>query len=61
MSGVEGGRATRGGPVTEWVVAEVCVLEWKEVSSRRTWVRVKIESWCLYRYIYRVVRGVRRR
>ena len=35
----------RGGPVTEWVVAEVCSQ--KEVSSRLMWVRVEIEreSW----------------
>ena len=39
-----------------------CVVEWKEVSSRLMWVRVKIERVaCLYRHMDRVVRRVRRR
>ena len=37
VSGVKGS----SGPVTEWVVAEVC-MEWKEVSSRLMWVRVRV-------------------
>ena len=37
-----------------------CVVEWKEVSSRLMWVRVKIERvGCLYRHMERVVRRVR--
>ena len=40
-----------------------CVVEFKLVSSRLMWVRVKIERefGCLYRDMDLVVRGVRRR
>ena len=39
-----------------------CVVEWKKVSSRVMWVRVKIERervGCLYQHMDRVVRRVR--
>ena len=39
-----------------------CVVEWKKVSSRLMWVRVKIERervGFLYRHMDRVVRRVR--
>ena len=36
------------------------VVEWKEVSPRLMWVRVKIERvGCLYRHMDRIVRRVR--
>ena len=39
-----------------------CVVEWKEVSSKLMWIRVKIERvWCLYRHTDQVVRRARRR
>ena len=39
-----------------------CVVEWKEVSYRLMWVRVKIERvGCLYRHMDRVVKRVKRR
>ena len=47
MSGVQGGRAREGvaSLLSGWLLR--CVVEWKEVSSRLMWVRVKIEreSW----------------
>ena len=61
MSGVEGGR---GGPVTEWVVAEVCSgVEGGVISSRLMWVKVKMEQerWVFISHMDRVVRGVKRR
>ena len=47
VSGMEGGRARER---VELLLSEYllrCVVEWKAVSSRHTWVRVKIkrESW----------------
>ena len=48
--------------LTGWLLR--CVVEWKVVSSRLMWVRVKIEleSWVfIAAYMDRVVRGVRRR
>ena len=43
VSGVEGGRAREGVALllSEWLLR--CVVEWKEMSSRLMWVRVKIE------------------
>ena len=43
VSGVAGGRARKGVALllSGWLPR--CVVEWKEVSSRLTWVRVKIE------------------
>ena len=43
VSGVEGGRTRKGVALllSEWLMR--CVMEWKEVSSRFMWVRVKIE------------------
>ena len=47
MSGMAGGRAREGVALllSGWLMR--CVVEWKEVSSRLMWVRVKIEreSW----------------
>ena len=42
-SGVAGGRAREG--VTLLLSGQLmrCVVEWKEVSSRLMWVRVKVE------------------
>ena len=65
VSGVEGGRTREGVALllSGWLMR--CVVEWKEVSSRLMWVRVKREkeSWvfnnCLYRHMHRVVRRVR--
>ena len=62
MSGVAGGRARKGVALllSGWLMR--CVVEWKEVSSRLMWVRVKIEKiGCLYWHMDRVVRRVRRR
>ena len=64
VSGVAGGRAREGVALvlSGWLMR--CVVEWKEVSSRLMWVRVKIERvGCLYRHRHmdRVVRRVRRR
>ena len=64
VSGVAVGRSRVGvalllsGRLMRWVV------EWKEVSSRLMWVRVKVKRervGCLYRHMDRVVRRVRRR
>ena len=44
MSGVAVGRA-REGVALLLSGRLMCVVEWKEVSSRLMWVRVKIESW----------------
>ena len=46
MSGVERGRAREGVALllSEWMVNKV--VEWKEVSSRLKWVRVR-EFWAL--------------
>ena len=43
VSGVAGGRAKEGVAVllSGWLMR--CAVEWKEVSSRTVWVRVKIE------------------
>ena len=43
VSGVAGGRAWQGVALLQsgWLMR--CVVEWKEVSSRLMWVRVKIE------------------
>ena len=55
MSGMMGGRVSNH-PLLR------CVVEWKEVSSRLMWVRVKIEGvGCLYQHIHQLVRGLRRR
>ena len=47
VSGVAGGGARElvALLLSEWLLSIVlrCVVEWKEVSSRLTWVRVKIE------------------
>ena len=47
VSGVAGGRAREGVALLLSVWLMRCVVEWKEVSSRLMWVRVKIkrESW----------------
>ena len=44
VSGVQGGRAREGVALllSRWLLR--CVLEWKQVSSRLMWVRVKIEQ-----------------
>ena len=44
--GVAGGREREGVAqlLSEWLLR--CVVEWKEVSSRLMWVRVKIEREC---------------
>ena len=64
VSGVAGGKAREGVALllNGWLTR--CVVEWKEVSSRLMWVRVKKERErvvCLYRHMDRVVRRVRRR
>ena len=66
VSGVAGSRAREGVTLllSGWLMR--CVVEWKEVSSRLMWVRVKIERerervGCLYWHMDRVVRRVRRR
>ena len=43
VSGVAGGRAREGVALllSGWLMR--CVVEWKEVSSRLMWVRVKID------------------
>ena len=62
VSGVAGGRAREGVALLLSGRLMRCVVEWKEVSSRLMWVRVKIERvMCLYRHTDRVVRRVRRR
>ena len=43
VSGMAGGRAREGVAVLLSVWLMRCVVEWKEVSSRLMWVRVKIE------------------
>ena len=45
-SGVAGGRTREGMALllSGWLLR--CVVEWKEVSSRLMWVRVKIEREC---------------
>ena len=50
VSGVAGGRAREGVALllSGWLMR--CVVEWKEVSSRLMWVRMKIERE-LYVYI----------
>ena len=49
VSGVTGGRSEAGVALLlrEWLL--MCVVEWKEVSVRLMWVRVKIEqeSWMI--------------
>ena len=47
VSGVAGGRAREGLALLLSVWLMRCVVEWKEVSSRLMWVRVKVEreSW----------------
>ena len=62
VSGVARGRVREGVALllSGWFMR--CVVEFKEVSSRLIWVRVKIERvWCLYRHMDRVVRRARRR
>ena len=46
VSGVAGGRARVALLLSGWLMR--CVVEWKEVSSRLMWVRVKIESVGVY-------------
>ena len=65
VSGMAGGMAREGVALLlrGWLMR--CVVEWKEVSSRLMWVRVKIERerervGCLCRHMDRVVRRVRR-
>ena len=67
ISGVSVGIAREGVALllSGWLIS--CVVEWKEVSSRLMWVRVKIERererervGCLYRHMDGVVRRVRR-
>ena len=43
VSGVAGGRAREAVPLllSGWLMR--CAVEWKEVSSRLMWVRVKVE------------------
>ena len=58
--GVAGEKAREGVALllSEWLMR--CAVEWKGVSSRLMWVRVKIEGeivGCLYRHMDRVVRG----
>ena len=63
VSGVAAGRAREGVALLLSGRLMRCVLEWKEVSSRLMWVRVKIEReslvfisayvGCLYRRLYR--------
>ena len=45
LAGLSGVRGGREGAVTEYGNVRLmrCVVEWKEVSSRLMWVRVKIE------------------
>ena len=53
VSGVEGGRAREGVALLLSGRLMRCVVEWKEVSFRLMWVRVKIERervGCLYRH-----------
>ena len=60
--GVAGGMAREGVAMllSGWLMR--CVVEWKEVSPRLMWVRVKIKIvGCLYPHMDRVVRRVRRR
>ena len=62
VSGVAVGRAREGVALLLSGRLMRCVIEWKEVSSRLMWVRVKIERervGCLYRHMDRVVRRVR--
>ena len=62
VSGMAGGRAREGVALllSGWLMR--CVVEWKEVSSRLMWVRVKIERvGCLYRHMDGVVRRARKR
>ena len=60
VSGVAVGRAREGVALLLSRRLMRCVVEWKEVSSRLMWVRVKIERvGCLYRHMDRVVRRAR--
>ena len=60
VSGVAVGRAREGVALLLSGRLMRCVVEWKEVSSRLMWVRVKIERvGCLHRHMDRVVRRVR--
>ena len=62
VSGVAAGREREGVALLLSGRLIRCVVEWKEVSSRLMWVRVKIERervGCLYRHMDRVVRRVR--
>ena len=60
VSGVAVGRAREGVALLLSGRLMRCVVEWKEVSSKLMWVRVKIERvGCLYRHMDRVVRRVR--
>ena len=62
VSGVAVGRAREGVALLLSGRLKRCVVEWKQVSSRLMWVRVKIETvCCLYRHMDWVVRRVRRR
>ena len=61
VSGVAVGRARKGVALLLSGRLMRCVVEWKEVSSRLMWVRMKIERvGYLYRHMDRVVRRVRR-
>ena len=57
VSGIAVGRAREGVALLLSGRLMRCVVEWKEVSSRLIWVRVKIG--CLYRHMDRVVKRVR--
>ena len=63
VSGVERGRAREGVALflSEWMVNKV--VEWKEVSSRLMWVRVRVgrKFWALLVHTGRAVREVRKR
>ena len=60
VSGVAVGRAREGLALLLSGRLMRCVVEWKDLSSRLMWVRVKIERvGCLYRHMDRVVRRVR--
>ena len=62
VSGVAVSRAREGVSLLLRGGSMRCVVEWKEVSSRLMWVRMKIERvGCLYLHMDRVVRRVRRR
>ena len=63
VSGVERGRASDGDALllSEWMVNKV--VEWKEVSSRLMWVRVRMgrECWAFVSVYGPAVREVRKR